>query len=389
LLRTGKNASRRLTRLRKAANSGKTEKYRQRETHQAEIEKEAQLQAEIENSKTLSILIKQVVLIDDVPTIQFVKHSNSRLSEFSPKAQTRHFHAWVKTLTGFPKDFQQFSKFDDNESVTFRSFSDPRSPNFQKILGETFRFLFPKKKRPKITRWRDRRRWPATIPLKANYSRLLRRHDISVHGLCYQKPKEALELRLRPCVVGMCSPRVHRAENQSKTEFQKLQLNTEFIAHAQWLMKPEQLPETPDWRALIGPLPTSDPDKFSIQVDLRGHFKSWEVGRDKAREQITSRSGLEPKTTMVLLNDEEWTGDRPAHPGDKVAFRTITVTPPLAVPEELSGKPESSSFQVHVKADEKAGTCTLHPGREFEDLSEFIHAKLGWQDFAATFDGHP
>jgi hypothetical protein len=51
--------------------------------------------------------------------------------------------------------------------------------------------------------------------------------------------------------------------------------------------------------------------------------------------------------------------------------------------------PESSTIQIHVKADEKARVCTLRRDREFEDFSRFIHEKLGWDNFTAALDGHP
>jgi hypothetical protein len=81
--------------------------------------------------------------------------------------------------------------------------------------------------------------------------------------------------------------------------------------------------------------------------------------------------------------------DRPVHPGDRVTFKTITVPPPTAVAEELSGKPESSSFQIHVKADEKARMCMLRKDHEYEDFTKFIQGTFGWQDFQAMFEGHP
>jgi hypothetical protein len=86
---------------------------------------------------------------------------------------------------------------------------------------------------------------------------------------------------------------------------------------------------------------------------------------------------------MVLLNDKEWPGDRPVHLGDRITFKTITVPPPPAVAEELSGKPESSSFQIHVKADEKARVCTLRVGTEHQDLTEYIKKTFGWPPLGA------
>jgi hypothetical protein len=56
----------------------------------------------------VSVLIKEIVIDDDgVVSLQFVKHSNSRLSELPPKAQIRHFHEWVKNLTGIPKGLSE------------------------------------------------------------------------------------------------------------------------------------------------------------------------------------------------------------------------------------------------------------------------------------------
>jgi hypothetical protein len=101
-------------------------------------------------------------------------------------------------------------------------------------------------------------------------------------------------------------------------------METEFLASAQQIKKPQQQLDKPDWRSLIHPLPPVDPAKFDIQVDLLGHSKTWKVNKDRAWDQITLRSGLDPKITMVLLNDKEWTGDRQIHPGDKITFRTIT-----------------------------------------------------------------
>jgi hypothetical protein len=94
---------------------------------------------------------------------------------------------------------------------------------------------------------------------------------------------------------------------------------------------------------------------------------------------------------LVLLNDQEWTGDRPVHPGDKIAFKplTVPVAPPPAAPEELSGKPESSSFQIHVKADERARVCTLRVGQEFENFASYVQKTFGWTEFQAMFEGRP
>jgi hypothetical protein len=147
----------------------------------------------------VSVLIKQAVLDENgFPIWQYVKHSNSKFSDLPPKAQIRHFHAWVKSLTGCPRDSQRFSWFDDSESVTFRRCTDPKSPDFQKIVGKTFRFSFPMKKKLKNQHWRFRPRHPATIPLHDNFSRPVRRHDISKYGLYFQRSQEAPKLRLRP-----------------------------------------------------------------------------------------------------------------------------------------------------------------------------------------------
>jgi hypothetical protein len=371
----------------------KREKYRQREERQAEIKKESLLQIAIEDSKTVSVLIKQIVSYESgLPSWQYVKHSNSKLFELPPKAQIRHFHDWIERITGIPRNFQKFSQFDDSEAVTFRRCTDLDSPDFQKILGKTFRLLPPLKKNPKSQQWRARFLIrPATIPLHDHFSRPIRRCDISKYGLYFQKDKEAPKLRLRPCILGLCAPRVHRLEKPSIKELRLRALQSEFLACAQIIRKPDQPSE--DWRSLIHPLTTPDPDppKFEIQVDLLGHSKTWKISKEKAWDQITSRSGLDPRITIVLLNDKEWTGDRPVHPGDRIIFKPITapVAPPSAAPEELFGKPESSSFQIHVKADEKARVCTLRVGKEFEDFAEYIQKTFGWTKYQVMFDGHP
>jgi hypothetical protein len=179
----------------------KRERYRQREERQAEIKKESQLQAAIEDSQSVSVLIKQVVDSE----WQYVKYSNQKLFELPFKAQVRHFHLWIERITGIPRNFQRFSRFDDPEAVTFRRCTDSDSPDFQKILGKTFRLLPLIKKKPKIQQWRFRHqlRSPATIPCHDNFSRPLRRRDISKFGLHFQKNKEAPKLRLRPCVLGL------------------------------------------------------------------------------------------------------------------------------------------------------------------------------------------
>jgi hypothetical protein len=162
----------------------------------------------------------------------------------------------------------------------------------------------------------------------------------------------------------MCSSRVHRSEHPSFKEIKKVQLEAEFFARAQYLKKPEQLPDTPDWRALIVPPPVPEPHKFEVQVDLLGHHKTWKVNSHNAWDQITSRSGLDPKTTMVYLNDKEWTGERPIHPGDKVAFKTAVLP--------TTPTPKGETFQVCVRADSNPRMCTLLKDHEFEDFSAFI-----------------
>jgi hypothetical protein len=176
---------------RESQTAKKREKYRQREAHQAEIKKESQLQVAIEDSRTVSVLVKQIVTDDSgLPSWQYVKHSNQKLFEPPPKAQIRHFHTWIERITGIPRNLQKFSQFDDPEAVTFRRCTDLKSPDFQQILGKTFR-LFPlMKKKPKIQQWRFRDIHPATIPTHGNFSRPVRRHDISKFGLHFQKNKE-------------------------------------------------------------------------------------------------------------------------------------------------------------------------------------------------------
>jgi hypothetical protein len=84
----------------------KREKYRQREKRQEEFKKESQSQAAIEESQTVFVLIKQITANDSgIPSWQYVKHSIQNLSELPPKAQIRHFHAWIERITGIPRNF--------------------------------------------------------------------------------------------------------------------------------------------------------------------------------------------------------------------------------------------------------------------------------------------
>jgi hypothetical protein len=194
---------------------GKTEKYRQREAHQAELKREAQQQDAFESLRKTTVIVKEIIVADHEPQFKDVKYSKD-FYDTPAYLRLRHFHRWIQKITGLPKDLQNFTKFDDAETVTFRRVSERGSPEYREILGKTFRFCFPKLRKAKIVHWRLKHVRPATIPLSGNRSRPLRRHDISKHGLYHLKLKEVRKLRLRPCVVGMCSPRVHRAESPSK-----------------------------------------------------------------------------------------------------------------------------------------------------------------------------
>jgi hypothetical protein len=245
----------------------KREKYRQREERHKEIKKESQLQAAIEDSKTVSVLIKRISPDDSgIPSWQYVKHSNQKLSELPPKAQIRHFHAWVEKLTGVPRSLQKFPRFDDSEAVTFRRCTDLESPDFEKILGKTFRFLLPMKKKSRIQHWRVRDRQPATIPLHDNFSRPVQRHDISKFGLYFQKTQEAPKRRLRPFVVGLCAPRVHRFEKPSYKESKTHAMQSEFLASAQIIKKPDHPSE--DWHSLIHCSPSQIRNQPNLKFKL-------------------------------------------------------------------------------------------------------------------------
>jgi hypothetical protein len=129
-------------------------------------------------------------------------------------------------------------------------------------------------------------------------------------------------------------------------------------------------------------------------VDLNDQTRKWTVTKGREWDQITMRLGREPRTTVLLLKGEEWTGDRPAHLGDVVSCRDFIVegdkpvAQPAVVPVELSAKAESSTIQVHIKADEKPRVWSLREGHEFEDLSQKVSEVLKWSDFTAFFDGH-
>jgi hypothetical protein len=199
-----------------------TKKRRERQAKQAQVKREAQLKILKEASKIATAIFNGE------------RFSTTRLNNIPPSLIWRHFHRWVMSFSGIQRENQGFTKFDDADSVTLRRRTDPRSEDFQKIQGKVFKLCVPHKKSVRIFQWRSKHLWPSTIPLKGHFSRPLTRHYISRFGLYFQQNKEASKLRLRPCVVGLCSSRVHRSESPNRREIKKLWLNDPslFLARA-------------------------------------------------------------------------------------------------------------------------------------------------------------
>jgi hypothetical protein len=124
--------------------------------------------------------------------------------------------------------------FDDYESVTLRKFKDPNSELFQKIGGRTFRLLVWSRKGRPIIHWRFRRS-PATIPTHHNFSRPLRKQDLSKYWILHQQNKEAPSLRILRSAVGWCSSRIPTREQIKKEELRVAQLNMDLFSKAMFV----------------------------------------------------------------------------------------------------------------------------------------------------------
>jgi hypothetical protein len=96
-------------------------------------------------------------------------------------------------------------------------------------------------------------------------------------------------------------------------------------------------------------------------------------------------SGERSETDYRPPNGDEWTGDRQILPNDTVSCKQL-VAPPTAVPEELSGKPESSSFSIFVWAEGDPVAWTIREGHEWEDFCQRVHEELKFENFSASFN---
>jgi hypothetical protein len=84
-----------------------------------------------------------------------------------------------------------------------------------------------------------------------------------------------------------------------------------------------------------------------------------------------------------LLNGVEWPAHRQTLPNDTVSCKQL-VAPPAAVPEELSGKPESSSFSILVKAEGAPVAWMIRQGHEWEDFNRRVREDLKFENFSAS-----
>jgi hypothetical protein len=266
-----------------------TQKRREREARQAEFKRKMELR---ETTEITTVIFRG----ERFQTDRFVNYPSELL--------WRHFHRWVAKFSGISREDQKFSWFDDFESVPLRRFKDPKSELFQKIGGRTFKLLNPPRRRRRVVHWRFQHS-PATIPTYHNFSRPLRKRDISQFGILYQQNKEAPLLRLLPSAVGWCSPRTHAREQISRKGFRAAMLNMDFLSKA-WILDCEKPPEDHDWPKLLRPR-VDTPQKFPVKIDIDGRTRIWTVRRNQELSQITGRLGKDPSQTVLLLNGIEWT----------------------------------------------------------------------------------
>jgi hypothetical protein len=253
-----------------------TQKRREREPRQAEFKPE--------------MVLRETTAITTV-IFRGEKSQTSKFSEHPSGLLWKHFHRWIAKFSGIPREDQKFAQFDDYESVALRKFKDPKSELFQKIGGRTLKLLAPSKRRRRIVHWRFSQS-PATIPIHRNFSRPLRKRDISKYGILYQQNKEAPLLRLLPSAVGWCSPREHAREQISRKGSRAAMLNMDFIAKA-WILDCEKPPEDQDWRKLLRPR-ADTPLKFPVTVEVDGRTRVWTVQRGREFSQVTNRLGNDP-----------------------------------------------------------------------------------------------
>jgi hypothetical protein len=175
-------------------------KRREREARQAQIKREVKLQIQEDEARTVTVIFKGE------------RFSTTRFDILPLSLLWRHFHHWVKSFSGIPRPRQIFTDVDEKDSVTLRRCTDPRSKDFQKILGKTFKLLAPCRKPPRILHWRTKRHWSDTIPLKDHFSRPITRQVIAKFGLYFRKTKEASSHARLGCAPHVSiAPKVPRA----------------------------------------------------------------------------------------------------------------------------------------------------------------------------------
>jgi hypothetical protein len=342
-----------------------TQKRREREARQAELKREMQLREATEITTAI---------------FRGEKFQTSKFTNYPPELLWRHFHRWVAKFSGISRENQKFAWFDDFESVALRKFKDPKLELFQKIGGRAFKLLNSSRRRRRIVHWRFSHS-PATIPTHHNFSRPLRKCDISKYGILYQQNQEAPLLRLFPSAVGWCSPRMHAREQIKRKEFRAAMLNMDFFSKAM-ILDCEKPPEDQDWRKLIRPR-IDTPQKFPVKVEVDGRSRIWTVHRGREFSQITNRLGKDPSQTIVLFNGLEWTGDTRVNPNDAITCKPL-VALPTAGPAQPSAEAVASAFSTFVKSSGAPEAWTIRKGHEWEDFNAQVRDRLKFENFTAS-----
>jgi hypothetical protein len=104
----------------------------------------------------------------------FITGKFSESGNYQGKGLWTGFHRWVRTVTGIKSNNQRFAQWDDWDSVTLRRCIGPRSKDFRRLLGKTFKLEEPKTKRRKVQRWRRKDAGPNIVPINEKQFRMAR-----------------------------------------------------------------------------------------------------------------------------------------------------------------------------------------------------------------------